>query len=158
MSYNYDREGQIQHYNGLPKSQDEKEVSLWGKFIKAILPWVTKKWELGNAYLEAKVAKEKNEADKIEAETLLLKIQAEEKIREIVEIASQEDELNAETIEVKTVSEENIEDEIKDLVEKIKLMHLKYGLKISISIENGQLKAVESEGSSVVTDNPGEQK
>lgn len=135
MSYRYDRENQIQQYEGTPIKQDDKERSRWQKFLQFFLPWITRKWELGNAYLEAKVAKEQNEADKIMAETLLLQIQAEKEIQDIIDITGYVDAANAESIELeKPAPQEELEADLQALEEKIKLMNLKYGFKISILI------------------------
>lgn len=145
MRYNYDKSSEIQGYVGLPKNQNKNNTSLWKKFLKSILPWVTKKWELGNAYLEAKVEKEKNEAhkikneaDKISVETKLLQIQAEKEIREIIEMADYQDDLNAIKLKAKGLSDHEIDLIIKEFSEKLKLFHIKYGLRISISFDIDQ--------------------
>lgn len=135
MKHDETRISQIQKYNGFPKELTDKEISLWKKFLRSVLPWVTKKWELGNAYLEAKVVKEINEANKIKAETELLQIQAETEARNIIDITNYQEEVAAKEIKAKPLADEEIEANIKEIIEKMKLMYLKYGFKISISLE-----------------------
>lgn len=140
MKFRFDREEGIQKYSGQPNKQDEKESSIWKKFLKVIFPWVSRKWELGNAYLEARVEKEKNEAEKLKAETTLLKIQAQKEIEEIIDTATKEDEVTAVELEVKKeATAAELDTDLKELQEKIKLMYLKYGMKISVSVDNGEV-------------------
>lgn len=135
MSYDYERQDQIQKYQGQPKNASPKNISGWKKFLRIVLPWLTKKWELGNAYLEAKVEKEVNEANKIKAETILLQIQAEKEIQGIIDNAGYKDEANAISIDLTPISEKELSEQAQELSEKLKMLYLKFGLRINISIE-----------------------
>jgi hypothetical protein len=140
MSYQDNSDNQIQKYTGLPNKGSPEEISLWKKFLNAVLPWLTSKWALGNAYLEAKVNKERNEADKIMAETTLLQIRAEKEVLEVIELASKQDKLNAKENQEKDITDEEMKLLIRDFVENVKLMSVKHGMKISFSIDINDLE------------------
>ena len=157
--YEYDRPDQIQQYKGIPHKQDQKEASVWKKFISFVLPWIAKKWDLGNAYLEARVAREVNEAKKVAAETMLLEIQAATEIKKIIDLAEKEDVQNSEEFTgEKACSDAEIEREMEELKEKIRLMHLKYRFRISISLDESKTKTPSDAGESRSQSDAGESK
>lgn len=60
---------EIQIYSGLPRKRDSK--SAWENFRNWFLPWLNRKRELGEEFLEAEVRKRHAEAAKLESETLV---------------------------------------------------------------------------------------
>ena len=135
MKYNYDRTEQIQKYKGRPKDTTNEKPSVWKRFLNSVVPWLAKKWELGNEFLEAKVEREKNEAEKLKAESNLLKIQAQKEAMEIADLAGYYDHFIEEENKRKEFTEKELEEQLIELSDIIKMLNLKYGFKISMSIE-----------------------
>lgn len=142
--YNYDRPDIRQHYKGMPHDQTEAEKSLWRKFLENLFPWMKKKWELGDQYLEARVRKEQAIASSYAADTKL-KLAQEEKVKleaqkEALQIAEQAAKLEQQKLKQGTVdkqlSEEELLAEITKLAELLHILKLKYGLEMRLDLND----------------------
>lgn len=86
-------------YKGSPKKLEApKEVDKWKRFVDFMTPWLRRKRELGDEFLEAKVLQERATAMKTLTEAAKTLAEAKKIAVETAELASQLDEQNAKRV------------------------------------------------------------
>lgn len=128
-------------YKGLPSLPDApNEDSKWQKFYKWLCPWLRRKRELGDEFLEAEVLNRKADAMVKIAEARKTHAEAEKIAKETAEIAAR---MEAEKlkvlssqvrVDIQTARPQDLDpalaSELEALEEKIKSAKLRYGVRI----------------------------
>ena len=134
-------------FRGVPRQTQPDAPSKWQQFVRRFLPWLERKKEQGEQYLQAKIARENAdavktyaeaqvqfaEAEKVKAETELLRLQA----KEMAENAAKKEQELLEQSDPQT----NLEEEFEEFADFLKLLYLNYGTRVSIEfVEDGKSK------------------
>ena len=147
--YNYDNIDHTQKYSGFPNKQSPEERGFWRKFLDLVFPFLSRKHRQAERMLESKIRVEEETARNLMADTELKKAQAaKERIeamkmaKAITEDAARMEQTALDKQPIELLSKEEVKEELFAFMEKARIMRLKYGLEINLSIES--LKAVEA--------------
>lgn len=145
----------IFRFRGVPKKNQPDTPSRWQQFIDALFSWIKKKREEGDAFIDAKVKREQAavidtlasadvkfaEADKVRAETELIRQQAKQ-IAENAEVKEQE-------LLVDETQSTDLQEDLAEFTDFLKVLYYTYGTTVSFSLvhdEKGQVVGVEMTG------------
>lgn len=137
--------GALQRYEGLPiKLERSGEKTAWKKFLTWMLPWLRRKRELADEYLEAEVLDKKATALAKLAEAELKFAEARRTAAETAEIAAKLDEMKSKQYTIASAEAErtglNLEqlEALRDELErKLAVLRTLHGGSISVSEEEG---------------------
>lgn len=135
----------LQRYEGLPNERERPgEKTAWKKFVTWMLPWLRRKRELADEYLEAEVLDKKANALAKLAEAELKFAEARRTAAETAEIAARLDEMKSKqytTLSAETEGTgfnlEQLEAVRDELERKLAVLKTLHGGSISVSEEDG---------------------
>jgi hypothetical protein len=126
-------------YKGLPHKPDSvREKTRWEKFVIWLLPWLERKRQLGDDYLEAEVLSKQAEAMTQFADAQLKLAKAGKVAAETAEIAARLDESKLGRAKVVVPEDQAVSsspppqlaDDLAKLEQKLKEVRLKYGVRV----------------------------
>lgn len=129
-------EERITVYEGAPRSVRAEELYAWRKFLKYVLPWLSEKRKLGERYLAAKVAKEEAEAFRAFTEGMVNLQNA----KNIAQEAGKKDGEKWASLVDTYFTQEEIDAKINEIQEKLKMLSLLHGTRISIDSTNPDIR------------------
>ena len=153
MSRNFlqpQQENAVCIYEGAPRRPDApRERGSWRRFVDLITPWLKRKRELGDDYLEATVLEKRANAIKTLAEAEAKHAEALRTAAETAELAGRLEEKKLHNASVVSAIKKggHLSDEIaaqmSELEDKLQMARLKYGVRIL------QLPATEQSGTDI---------
>lgn len=123
-------------FRGVPREQKLETSTRWQKFWNIIFPWIKRKREQGELFLQAKIEQELAKAEDTYAAADLKRAEAEKLRQETKQIVENAKAKEIELIEDDKDLDSSLEEGLDDLADFIRLLRLKYGTQISIEFIN----------------------